>query len=169
MSSVSSPVELASVIKQLQAKAAKLLSRQGLLKTPTQTRDVELALAALGREFADTVMEKLLVASLEANAAAPRRGAAPPKGEEDAVHGAAYDARVAPGGATDHAAHHLPSSGSLPTSGAAQGKRPSRPRRSDPAPQPIDRKAVTVSRPHRGSADSAAPGEIAPLCRFQLG
>lgn len=36
------------------------------------------------------------------------------------------------------------------------------------AQAPTDRNAVTVSRPSRGSAESAAPGAIAPLWRLLL-
>lgn len=126
MSLEPSSVDLSPVMEQAKAKLAELLNRQGLLKTPTQTLEVELALAAVGRELADSVMELLLVASVEANAAATRRGASPPWGEEDAVHGATYNARVALRRAMDLDSHHLPSSSFHPAPGAAQGKRPSR-------------------------------------------
>lgn len=127
MSLEPSAVEIVSALEQLQAKVTEMLSRQGLLKRPTQTLEVEQELAALGREFADTVMERLLVASVEANAAAPRRrGASPPWGQEDAVNGATRNASLAPGRTANLPPHHLPSSGSHSASGQAQGKRPSR-------------------------------------------
>ena len=63
MSLEPSAVEIVSALEQLQAKVTEMLSRQGLLKRPTQTLEVEQELAAMGREFADTVMERLLIAS----------------------------------------------------------------------------------------------------------
>src|SRR5262245_48034357 len=91
--------EIEPIMEGLREQVTALLRRRGLLRTAKQTLDVELELAALGRQFADEVMEKLLCASVAAEPAqrSADTGALPPRGEADALGGAAKDDGAATG------------------------------------------------------------------------
>lgn len=58
--------EIGPIVASQQKRIKEFLQRRGLLQTPQQTLEAELELASLMRNLADEVMEKLIVASVEA-------------------------------------------------------------------------------------------------------
>jgi len=120
--------EIDPIMSGLREQVRELLRRRGLLKTATQTLEAELELAALGRQFADDVMEKLLVASVEELADPKQRppGAFPPGARQDAVGGAApHDGPPAGRAASPHK-DELSSPGTDTPPGTEAGERATR-------------------------------------------
>jgi hypothetical protein len=112
----------------LREQVRELLQRRGLLKTATQTLEAELELAALGRQFADEVMEKLLVSSVEELGDPTQRlpGAFPPSGRQDAICGAASDDGPPAGRTASRLQDELSAPFADAPSGAASGDRTTR-------------------------------------------
>ena len=120
--------EIEPIMESLREQVTAILRRRGLLQTATQTLEAELELSALGRQFADEVMEKLLIASVEGDAEPrpPGSGASPPGQQEDALRGAAHNAGAAPGRTTGAAQDELSAAGADAASGTETGERPTR-------------------------------------------
>ena len=116
------------IMSGLREQVRELLRRRGLLKTATQTLETELELAALGRQFADDVMEKLLLASVEELGDPTQRppGAFPPGERQDAVRGAAPDDGPPAGRAASPPQDELPAPSADTPSGTTAGERATR-------------------------------------------
>lgn len=116
------------IMSALREQVRELLRRRGLLKTATQTLEAELELAALGRHFADEVMEKLLAASVEELGDPTQRspGAFPPSAGQDALRGAASNDGPPPGRATSLAPDQLSTPGADAAPRTAAGQRSTR-------------------------------------------
>jgi hypothetical protein len=120
--------EIEPIMASLREQVTEMLRRRGLLQTPTQTLEAELELSALGRQFADEVMEKLLAASVEGDAEprSPGGGVFPLRQQEDALCGAAQNDGAAPGRTTSAAQDELSVAGADAASGTETGERTTR-------------------------------------------